>query len=125
MSLIDFINDFKLKRFESKMKEYKPLLLSKWYDQQEEVIRKEYEAEMEKLESEVYSLQQDLKDTRRNAEYYKGKYEGVIETQDKVREQLISKVESTATDKGKLKQEVKHLKDDAKTEVLDNQSNGS
>ena len=114
MGLINFINERKLKRFEQKMKEFKPALLSKWYDQQEENIRKEYEEEMERLENDIYKLQQDLKESRRSAEYYKGKYEGVIETQDKVREQLISKVESTATDKGKLKQEVKQLKDDAK-----------
>lgn len=116
MKLKEFFLDRKIKRFENKMKEMKPLLLSKWYDQQEEAIRKEYEEEMERLSNQIYSLQSDLKDSRRNAEYYKGKYEGVIETQDKVREQLISKVESNATDKGKLKQEVKQLKDEVKSD---------
>lgn len=111
MKLFDYINDKKLKRLEKKIKEYKPLLLSKWYEQQDEQIRKEYEDAMEKLEFEVFSLKQELKESRRNAEYYKGKYEGVTETQDKVREQLISEVTATATDKGKLKQEVKQLKD--------------
>ena len=114
MGLINFINNRKLKRFENKMKEFKPQLLAKWYDQQEEDIRKEYEAEMERLGDEIFTLKQDLKESRKNAEYYKGKYEGVIETQNKVREQLISEVTATATDKGKLKQEVKQLKDSVK-----------
>lgn len=114
MSLIERINERKLKKFEKQLKEYKPQLLSKWYEQQEEEIRKEYAESMEKLEVENYSLKQELKDSRKSAEYYKGKYEGVVETQTKVRDQLISEVTATATDKGKLKQEVKQLKDNIK-----------
>ena len=110
----EFFNNLKIKHFEAKMKKLKPQLLLSWYDTQEENIRKEYEEEMEKLHDEIYELKQDLAESKRNASLWQGKYEGVIETQDKVREQLITKVESNAEGKGKLKEQVKQLKDENK-----------
>lgn len=114
-SLIEKFNNWKLKRFEKKMKELKPQLLSKWHDALEEQIRSEYEEELEKLGDQVYELNRDIKELRNSRDYYKGKYEGVVEMQDKVQDKLINKIEQSGTAKGQLKQEVKKLKEEAAT----------
>ena len=116
-SIISWINEFKLKRFENKLRKLKPQILLRWYEGQENEIRDEYAEEMEKLHDEIFDLKQQLAESKRNANLWQGKYEGVIETQDKVREQLITKVEANAEGKGKLKEQVKQLKDDIKEEA--------
>lgn len=114
-SLSNKLRDWQLKRFEKKMKELKPQLLSNWHDSLEEQIRKEYEDELEKLGDQIYDLNRDLKELRNSRDYYKGKYEGVVEMQDKVQDKLINKIERSGTAKGQLKQEVKQLKETAAT----------
>lgn len=110
------IDDFNLKRFEKKMKRLRPELLSFWYEEQEEKIRKEYEEEFETLQFELYEARKNLSESKKNTDYWKGKYEGVSEIQDKVREQLITKIETSSVDKGKLKEQVKQLKEEQKDE---------
>ena len=110
-SISEWLESRKLKKFELKMKELKPRLLTKWYEDQEEQIRKEYEDEMEKLSQQIYDLTRDIKELRNSRDYYKGKYEGVVEMQDKVQDKLINKIEQSGTVKGQLKQEVKQLKE--------------
>ena len=114
-SLLDKLGDWRLKRFEKQMKELKPQLLSKWHDSLEEQIRAEYEEELEKLSDQVYELNRDIKELRNSRDYYKGKYEGVVEMQDKVQDKLINKIEQSGTAKGQLKQEVKQLKEEVAT----------
>jgi len=110
------ISDRSIKRFEKKMKRLKPELLLSWYEDQEEKIRKEYEEELENLQYDLYETKKKLSESKKNTDYWKGKYEGVSETQDKVREQLITKIETSSVDKGKLKEQVKQLKEEAKDE---------
>lgn len=111
--LFRYFSDRKLKRFEKKMKLLKPEILLSWYETQENSIRLEYEEEIEKLQDELFDTKQKLLESRKNSDFWKGKYEGVTETQDKVREQLITKIETSSVDKGKLKEQVKQLKDEA------------
>ena len=110
--LFRYFSDKKLKRFEKKMKLLKPEILLSWYETQENSIRLEYEEEIEKLQDELFDTKQKLLESRKNSDFWKGKYEGVTETQDKVREQLITKIETSSVDKGKLKEQVKQLKDE-------------
>lgn len=110
----------RIKRFEKKMKELKPQLLSKWYSQLDDSIHKEYEEEMAKLHNQIFDLTQQLKETRNSRDYYKGKYEGVVEMQDKVQDKLINKIEQSGTAKGQLKQEVKQLKEVVESSSDDN-----
>ena len=113
--MIDLIEEFskrKIKRFEKKMREMKPHLLNRWYEDQDERIRQEYEEEMDKRDATIYQLQRDLKEARNSRDYYKGKYEGVVEIQDKVQDKLINKIEKQGTTQGQLKQEVKQLKEE-------------
>ena len=117
-NIIEFIEKWRIQHFENKMKKLKPRLLLSWYDDQEDKIRKEYEEEMETLHNEIFNLKQELTKCKKEASLWQGKYEGVVETQDKVREQLITKIESNSADKGKLKEQVKQLKDENK-EVSD------
>ena len=102
-----------LKRFEEQMRKYKPKLLEKWYEEQDEKIRKEYEDEIESLHADIFDLQRRLKTASSECSEYKHKYEAALETQ----EQLLNKVEKTSTDKGQLKQEVKQLKIEAKEQA--------
>lgn len=98
--------EWKLKRFEKKMKKLKPELLNRWYDKQEEQIRKEFEEELDRTHGEVYLKTQTIKELTKERDSYKYKYEAIVETQDK----LLNKVEKVNTDKGQLKQEVKQVK---------------
>ena len=82
-NLLDKLNDRKLKRFEKKMRKTKPQLLSKWYAQLDESIHAEYEEEMERLQDQIQDLSRKLKDAQNSRDYYKGKYEGAVEIQDK------------------------------------------
>ena len=65
----------------------------------------------------ISTLEKDYKDLKNSRDYYKGKYEGVVETQVVVREQLLDKVEDANKQKGKLEAEVKHLKSDIKEKL--------
>jgi len=112
ISLVKYFSNLRLKRFEKRMKKLKPDLLLSWYDTQEESIRKEYDDEMERLHDEIQNLKEELKESRKKSDFWKGKYEGVSETQDKINEQLITKIETSSVDKGKLKEQVKQLKDE-------------
>lgn len=112
IDLMKMFEDRKLRKFERKMREMKPHLLNKWYEDQDEKIRQEYEEEMDRRDATIYQLQRDLKEVRNSRDYFKGKYEGVVEIQDKVQDKLINKIEKQSTTQGQLKQEVKQLKEE-------------
>lgn len=101
---------WRLTKFEKKMKKLKPQLLSKWYDQQEEKIRLEYEEELDKSHMEVYELNQTVTKLSKERDNYKGKYEALCEQQDK----LLNKIEEANATKGELKQNTKQLQQENK-----------
>lgn len=117
MFIFDFFKNLHVKRMEKKIKKYKPLILASWYDKQEETIRKEFEAEFDILQDKYFVLEKDYKDLKNSRDYYKGKYEGVVETQVTVREQLLDKVEDANKKAGKLESDVKHLKSEMKEKL--------
>lgn len=117
MIIFDFFKNLHVRRMEKKLKKYKPLILASWYDKQEEAIKKEFEAEYVLLQDKYFALEKDYKELVKSRDYYKGKYEGVVETQVVVREQLLDKVEDANKQKGKLEAEVKQLKYDIKEKL--------
>ena len=117
MFIFDFFKNLHVKRMEKKIKKYKPLILASWYDKQEEDIRKGFEEEYTILQDKYFVLEKDYKELVKSRDYYKGKYEGVVETQVVVREQLLDKVEDANKQNGKLTAEVKQLKSDIKEKL--------
>jgi hypothetical protein len=117
MFIFDFFKNLHVKRMEKKIKKYKPMIITTWYAKQEEAIKKAYEEEYILLQDKYFALERDYKELIKSRDYYKGKYEGVVETQVVVREQLLGKVEDANKQKGKLEAEVKHLKSDIKEKL--------
>lgn len=111
----ELLHNWKVILFEKRMKKMKPQLINRWYSSLEEQIRKEYEEELDKRGDQIYRLNQELKSLRNSRDYFKGKYEGVVEMQDKVQDKLINKIEQSGTVKGQLRQEVKQLKEEVAT----------
>ena len=114
MFVFDFFKNLHVKKMEKKIKKYKPLILASWYNKQEEDIKKEFEVEYDLLQDKYFALEKNYKDMVNSRDYYKGKYEGVVETQVVVREQLLDEVKDANKQNGKLEAEVKNLKSDIK-----------